>query len=72
MARIDKEFRLDDRILEGLKLAASNAGLPTNGYVEKLLFAHLKTVGVFSEELKPLSETRGGNRKGAGRPKKCE
>ena len=59
MPRKDKEFRLDDRILEGLKVAASNAGLPTNGYVERLLFSHLKTVGVFTECVEPLIETRG-------------
>ena len=69
MPRKDKEFRLDDRIIDALKGAAAKAEMPINSYVERLLFSHLKTVGEIPLGAEPLPETRGGKRSGAGKKK---
>ena len=69
MPRKDKEFRLDDRIIDALKGAAAKAEMPINSYVERLLFSHLKTVGEIPLSAEPLPETRGGRRSGAGKKK---
>jgi len=69
MPRKDKEFRLDDRILDALKHASRKAGMSINAYVENVLFAHLKGVGQIPIDADPLPETRGGKREGAGKPK---
>lgn len=71
MPRKDKEFRLDDRILDALKHAARKAGMSINGYVESVLFNHLKGAGELPLDAEPLPEARGGARPNAGKkPKK--
>jgi hypothetical protein len=69
MPRSDKEFRLDDRILEALKRVKEKTGMSVNSYVENLLFHHLKGAGEIPMTEQPLPEARGGKRSGAGKPK---
>jgi hypothetical protein len=72
MPRSDKEFRLDDRILDALKRVKDKTGMSVNSYVESLLFHHLKGVGEIPIDTEPLPEARGGKRPGAGKPPKAQ
>ncbi|MBE9031826.1 hypothetical protein IQ266_18995 [filamentous cyanobacterium LEGE 11480] len=72
MPREPHKFRLDDRVIAALKQAAAEQGTSFNAYVEGLLFAHAKVIGKIPPDAEPLPETRGGKRKGAGKPKKTE
>jgi hypothetical protein len=69
MPREAHKFRLDDRIIAALKIAAEEQGASFNAYVEGILFAHAKLIGKIPADADPLAETRGGKRSGAGRPK---
>ena len=61
---------IDTRLIEGVKMAAEDSGLSINGYMEQLLMGHLKNLGKLAMDARPLPETRGGKRSGAGKPKK--
>jgi hypothetical protein len=69
MPRTNWKFRLDDRIIEALKLEAEHRGLSFNAYVESLLLAHGKAIGRISVDAEPDPDLRGGKRPNAGRPK---
>lgn len=70
MTRKQRMFRLDERILNSLEMAANNAGFSsTNQFVEATLFNLLKMSGTIPSEAEPLPETRGGKRSGAGKKK---
>jgi hypothetical protein len=70
MPRIPFTLKIDDRLVEGFKAAATKAGVSRNIYMEELLRGHLKNVGEIPIDSEPLPETRGGKRAGAGKPKK--
>ncbi len=67
MARILITYRLDQRVTEALEVIAAKHGTNANHYLEMLLFAHVQDEGAIDAQTKPLGETRGGKRKGAGR-----
>ena len=70
MPRKQRMFRLDERILNSLEMAANNAGFSSaNQFVEATLFNLLKMSGTISPEAEPLPETRGGKRSGTGKKK---
>jgi hypothetical protein len=69
MPRIPFTLKIDDRLVEGFKVAAKKSGLSLNAYMEELLRGHLKGVGAIPIDLEPLPESRGGKRDNAGRPK---
>jgi hypothetical protein len=60
---------IDTRLIEGVKLAAEDAGISINSYMEQLLMGHLKNLGKLPMDARPLPEVRGGKRDGSGRPK---
>ena len=63
---------IDTRLIDGVKLAAEDAGISINGYMEQLLMGHLKNLGKLSMDARPLPEVRGGKREGAGRKPKAD
>ena len=63
---------IDTRLIDGVKLAAEDAGISINGYMEQLLMGHLKNLGKLSMDARPLPEIRGGKREGAGRKSKAD
>jgi hypothetical protein len=63
---------IDTRLIDGVKLAAEDAGISINGYMEQLLTGHLKNLGKLPMDAKPLPESRGGKRAGTGRKSKTE
>ena len=67
MARKDKGFRLDTRIIEALAKIKNLTGKSANAYVEELLLLNLKSLGLVSALEEPLSETRGGKRSRSGK-----
>ena len=67
MARKDKGFRLDTRIIEALAKIKNLTGKSANAYVEELLLLNLKSLGLVSASEEPLPETRGGKRLGSGK-----
>lgn len=69
MPRKDKGFRLDTRIIDALANVKALTGKTANAYVEELLMANLKSLGLIGMDDPPLPESRGGKRQGAGRPK---
>ena len=63
---------IDTRLIDGVKLAAEDAGISINGYMEQLLMGHLKNLGKLSMDARPLPEVRGGKREGSGRKPKTD
>jgi hypothetical protein len=59
---------IDTRLIDGVKSAASDAGI--SNYMEQLLTGHLKNLGKLPMDARPLPEVRGGVRPNSGRPKK--
>lgn len=60
---------IDTRLIDGVKLAAEDAGISINSYMEQLLMGHLKNLGKLPMDARPLPESRGGPRPNSGRPK---
>ncbi len=69
MPRKKAGYSLDERCIEAIKVLAQRTGKSVNSYLEDLMFNHGKINGVIPPEEKPLGETRGGKRAGAGKPK---
>ena len=69
MPRKDTKLRLDERILEALRVEASESGTSFNALCEAVLFNYSKARGKLPLDAQPLGETRGGKRQGAGKPK---
>jgi predicted DNA-binding protein len=70
MPRKDKGFRLDTRIIEALAQVKKLTGKTANAYVEEMLLANLKSLGLIPMDEEPLPETRGGsNKKATDKPK---
>ena len=72
MPRKKAGYSLDERCIDALKVLAARTGKSINEYLETLVFTHAQINGVISPEEKPLGETRGGRRLGAGKPKKSQ
>ena len=62
MARKRKTFKLDEHLLEQLKVAAYRDNTSANNWVETLLLEALKKSGVVEEDYYPRQENRGGLR----------
>jgi len=71
MPRVRKTFVLDERVMNALDSAAKKAGYKNaNQFVEATLFNLLKLSGNLESDAEPLSESRGGKRSGAGKPRR--
>jgi len=71
MPRVRKTFVLDERVMNALDSAAKKAGYKNaNQFVEATLFNLLKLSGNLESDAEPLSESRGGKRVGAGKPRR--
>lgn len=53
---------VDSRVLEKLKELADNKGISMSRYIEEYFFNEFKRIGIFSQEIQPCKETRGGDR----------
>ena len=62
MARQQKTFRLDERVLDALKVQSQKSETSVNNWVESLLIETLKRTGALPPDFEPLGETRGGDR----------
>lgn len=63
MPRIQKTFRLDARILEGMKAIATASGCKAPSvWLEAHLWNILVSAGYIGRDEQPLGETRGGDR----------
>ena len=62
MARKRRTFKIDDRILDGVKVAARKTNSSENNWVETLLMETLIASGILPKDFEPLKENRGGLR----------
>ena len=62
MPRLRRQFKLDERVLEGLKVVANRYNSSVNNWVETKLIGLLKDEGILSQDFKPIEEKRGGLR----------
>ena len=62
MARKQRTFKIDERILEALDRVAQKKNASVNRYVENLLFSLMKQEGEIPLDELPLGESRGGRR----------
>ena len=60
-SRINKGYRLDNVVVEGLIILAKKQNISTNRLVENMLMDGLKKEGIIDSNLEPLGETRGGD-----------
>jgi hypothetical protein len=68
MPRTRVNYRLDDRVLAALNDLAGKG--KTNQFIEGLLIDFLQKTGRLPNDFAPLTESRGGARQGAGKPKR--
>ena len=62
MPRRSITFRIDERVIDGLKILAKSKGDSTNRWLEKHLFGVLQDEAIISMDEEFLGETRGGDR----------
>ncbi|MEM9766476.1 MAG: hypothetical protein AAF892_01165 [Cyanobacteria bacterium P01_D01_bin.71] len=62
MPRKRRTFKFDERLLDGLKVAAQKDNSSANNWLETLLMKELLHRGILPENFEPLVETRGGDR----------
>lgn len=67
MPRERSSYRIDARIIEGMKTLSERRGLSINATVEELLWVHLQGLAIIPSDAERLPETRGGKREGAFR-----
>ena len=60
MPRKRRTFKLDDRVLDALAVAAQRDNSSANNWLESLLINVLREKGVLPSGFEPLGETRGG------------
>lgn len=61
--RVQKAFKLDEIVIEGLPELARRKNSSANRLLENTLFEILKNEGIISTNIEPLGETRGGDQK---------
>jgi excinuclease UvrABC nuclease subunit len=62
-SRIQKAFRLDEIVVDGLGELAKRKNSSANRLLENTLFELLIKEGIISKDVEPLGETRGGDQK---------
>ena len=67
MPRERSNYRIDTRIIEGMKILSERRGLSINATVEDLLWAHLQALAIIPSDAERLKEQR-GNPKGTKPP----
>ena len=60
MPRKDAKFRLDDRVLNALRIHAEAGTTSFNALVESILLNYAKGTGLLPVETEPLPDRRGG------------
>jgi hypothetical protein len=55
-------FRIDERLLEAIAVAARKHNTSKNHYIESLFIKHCQELNLISQDFEPLGETRGGDR----------
>ena len=55
-------FRLDERLIEAIGLAAKMSNQSKNRYIENLFIRHCQGLGLLAMDFEALGETRGGDR----------
>lgn len=53
---------IDERILDKIKLIAKDREITVSRYIEEYFFNEFKRTGVIAPDMKPIGETRGGDR----------
>ena len=67
MPRERSSYRIDTRIIEGMKTLSERRGTSINQTVEELLWAHLQGLAIIPSDAERLPEQR-GNKKGIKTP----
>ena len=67
MPRERSSYRIDARIIEGMKILSERRGLSINATVEELLWVHLQGMAIIPSDAERLPEQR-GNAKGTKPP----